>query len=242
MENKIIYAKNEVKVEKIPSTRIKDLTGKYFDKWYVVGYAGNNHEHKSLWWCVCKCDDAKFYKIVGTELSRGRTKSCGCNITESNQQRAFIEQYANSYGLTKESYRRLYKIHYKMCQRCYNPKDKDYPHYGERGICICDEWHHDIDSFIGWCVDNGYEDSLTIERINVDDDYKPSNCMWITFLQQASNKTTTKYVVYKGNKIKLIDLLKEIGCKTHSEQNKVRARIFRYGWSVEKAIKEYVEI
>lgn len=240
MERKIIYTKEDVQIEQIPSTRIKDLAGKNFGKWNVIGYAGNNNDGKSIWWCVCECDNTKFYKIVGTELSRGKTKSCGCNIIEENKQRAFIEQYANSYGLTTKSYKRIYRIYNHMKQRCYNQKSKDYIHYGARGIRICQEWLEDKDIFVQWCVNNGYDDTLTIERINVNEDYKPSNCMWITKNKQASNKTTTKYITYNGERLKLIDFLQSIGCKTHKEQNLVRSRIFKYGWSVNDAIKEYL--
>lgn len=241
MNNQIIYTKDDVVIKKILSTRIKDLTGKHFDKWYVIGYAGNSNDHKSLWWCVCDCDNTKFYKIVGTELSKGRTKSCGCNITISNKQRSFVEQYANSYGLTQKDYDRLHRIYYNMCKRCNNSTDKDYLHYGQRGIHVCKEWVDNEDEFIKWSSNNGYSNELTIERIDVNDDYKPSNCKWITKYQQASNKTTTKYVTYQGSTIKLIDLLNNIGCKTHKEQNKIRCRIFRYGWSVDDAIREYIE-
>ena len=240
MKDKVVYTKNDIKIEPLPSTRIKDLTGKNFDKWYVIGYAGNNKDGKSLWWCVCQCNNNKVYKIVGTELTREKTKSCGCNVTKSNQQRAFINKYANSFGLTRYSYDRICRIYKNMCHRCNNPEDKDYNHYGARGISICEEWMNNKNSFIEWCINNGYDDNLTIERIDVNDDYKPSNCTWIAMIQQASNKTTTKYVLYNGKEMKLIDLLKEIGCTTHKEQNKVRCRIFRYGWHIEKAIKEYI--
>lgn len=240
MNQKIIYTNEEVQIESIPSTRIKDLTGTTFGKWYVVGYAGKNKEHKSLWWCVCECDKEKFYKIVGTELSRGKTTSCGCNIIESNKQRGFIKTVADSFDLTVESYERICRIYKNMCRRCNDHRDKDYPHYGERGINVCEEWMVDRSSFIKWCVENGYNDTLTIERIDVDDDYKPSNCTWVTHFQQASNKTTTKYIDYQGKTLKLIDFLRDIGCSTHKDQNKVRCRIFRYGWPLEDAIKEYV--
>jgi hypothetical protein len=129
-----------------------------------------------------------------------------------------------------------------MCQRCNNPQDKDYPHYGARGIRVCKEWSDNIDVFIQWSANSGYKDNLTIERINVDDHYEPANCTWVTRFQQASNKTTTKYITYQGQEFKLIDLLNTIGCNTRKEQNKVRTRIFRYGWSVDNAIKEYVQI
>lgn len=240
MTEQNIYTKEDVEIKNILSTRIKDLTGEHFGKWDVLGYAGNNNDNKSLWWCVCRCNDTKFYKIVGTELSRGKTTSCGCNVVEENKRRAFIEQYANSYGLTKESYKRIYRIYNGMNQRCYNTKSKDYAHYGARGIRICQEWKENKDAFIQWCVNNGYKDNLTIERIDVNDDYKPSNCIWITEIEQASNKTTTKYIIYNGEKLKLIDFLRSIGCETHKEQNLVRTRIFRYGWEVEEAIKEYI--
>lgn len=240
MDKQKIYTKEEIKIERLLSTRIKNLTGKTFGKWHVIGYAGNNKDHKSLWWCMCECNQEKFYKIVGSELSRSKTQSCGCGIIESNKQRGFIEAVANSFGLTSESYKRICRIYKNMCRRCYDTKSKDYPNYGEKGINVCKEWLADKTNFIQWCVDNGYNDTLTIERIDVNDGYNPSNCTWVTHFQQASNKTTTKYIDYQGKTLKLIDFLRDIGCSTHKEQNKVRCRLFRYGWSVEDAIKEYV--
>ena len=240
MNKQRTYTKDEIHIEKIPSTRVKDLSGRNFGKWHVIGYAGNNDDHKSMWWCFCECNKDIFYKIVGTELSRNKTTSCGCNIIESNKQRSFINKNAQFFGLTRNSYDRICRIHKHMCRRCTDPSDKDYPHYGGRGISVCNEWMNNKDYFIEWCVNNGYDDSLTIERVDVNKDYMPSNCTWITMIEQAANKTTTKYVLYHGEEIKLIDLLKSIGCNTHKEQNKVRCRIFRYGWPVERAIKEYI--
>ena len=67
MTEQNIYTKEDVEIKNILSTRIKDLTGEHFGKWDVLGYAGNNNDNKSLWWCACRCNDTKFYKIVGTE-------------------------------------------------------------------------------------------------------------------------------------------------------------------------------
>jgi hypothetical protein len=75
-----------------------------------------------------------------------------------------------------------------MRQRCYNSKQKRYKDYGGRGITICDEWRMDYQAFYDWAMANGYKDDLSIDRIDVNGNYEPSNCRWATAKEQARNK------------------------------------------------------
>ena len=83
-----------------------------------------------------------------------------------------------------------------MKDRCYNPKDKAYKNYGERGIHICDEWLNDFKSFETWSMENGYQDNLTIDRIDVNGNYEPSNCRWVDMKTQNSNTRRNFFLWY----------------------------------------------
>lgn len=84
--------------------------------------------------------------------------------------------------------RRIYHIWYGMIYRCYNPNFEQRKYYSEKGITVCDEWKKDFQLFYNWAINNGYEDTLTIDRIDNDGNYEPSNCRWATALMQSRNK------------------------------------------------------
>lgn len=228
------YTKNEIIIEEIKSKHIVDLTDKKFGRWNVVGFAGLNKDLKSTWWCYCDCDKDKYYILVGSELSIGRTKSCGCLIKEENIKRSTLWKEAYKYNVEKKDINRIHRIFKSMKERCYNMLSKDFPNYGQRGIKICDEWLLNINEFVKWSIENGYAKNLTIDRINVNDNYKPSNCRWITTAEQNRNKTTTVYIDYNGEKRTLMSVLKENGIRNN--YSTYRNRICKCGWSIEKAI------
>ena len=89
-------------------------------------------------------------------------------------------------------YRRIYKIWQGIRQRCNNPNDKDYEDYGGRGIRVCEEWDKSSEAFVRWALENGYDDNLSIDRIDTNSGYSPENCRWATWTQQARNKRIEK--------------------------------------------------
>ena len=119
---------------------------------------------------------------------------------------------------------RKIKLAYKnMKDRCYNPKNVSFTHYGARGIVVCDEWLNDRESFISWALSNGHDKSLSIDRIDVNGNYEPSNCRWATQSEQHNNERRNVVITYNGISKTLTEWGKELG-KTESEIVRARKR------------------
>lgn len=101
---------------------------------------------------------------------------------------------------------KLYAIWLTMRQRCYNTNNKDFYNYGAKGIKVCDEWIKDFSEFYRWAMENGYAESLSIDRIDPYGNYEPSNCRWATIQEQANNKKNTIYVEVDGSIYTLTEL------------------------------------
>lgn len=126
---------------------------------------------------------------------------------------------------------RLYRIWCDMKNRCYNENVNNYHSYGGRGIKVCDEWL-DPSSFFSWAKDSGYTDELTLDRIDIDGDYEPNNCKWITLTEQQWNKTTSFFVEIDGETKCLREWCNEFG----SEYKTVHRRIKYLGWEPKRAL------
>ena len=132
--------------------------------------------------------------------------------------------------------KRLHGIYHGVKKRCYNKNCKRYKDYGGRGIVMCDEWlDSDVgfDNFCDWAKSHGYEDNLTIERVDVDGNYCPENCIWITRIEQARNKRDTIRVTYNGIEKPLIAWCEELGLCYDSTHERIKD----LGWSVERAFE-----
>lgn len=119
-------------------------------------------------------------------------------------------------------------------KRCLNKNDARYPEYGGRGIKMCEEWQASFDNFAEWALSNGYREDLTIERLDVNGDYCPENCIWIPRREQALNKRDTIWVDYKGEHTQLRKLCDRLGKNYDTVHNRYTA----LGWDIEKAIEE----
>ncbi len=203
--------------------KLIDLTGRKFGMLTVIERRGSNSQKSALWLCECECGNKKV--IDGHELRRGRV-SCGCYHDKLASQRAVERNF--KHGHRKE---RIYRIWTGIKTRCNNPNDVTYKRYGGRGIKVCDEWLNNFQAFYDWAMANGYSDDLTIDRINTNGNYEPSNCRWSTQKEQQNNKRNNRLITYNGQTKTIMQWSQEIGIK-----HATLLRRIDKGWSVERAL------
>lgn len=163
-----------------------NLVGKKYGRLTVIeqGTVKNGRTYS-----ICKCECGNIVEVMNKMLRNGHVLSCGClkkeNISELGKRTGNIniiqaqEKAHTSNIIHGESKTRLYKIWQAMLQRCENKNSTHWRYYGGKGIMVCQEWHS-FQNFRNWSLNNGYEDNLTIDRINSSKDYCPNNCRWIT--------------------------------------------------------------
>lgn len=181
-----------------------------------------NKYGKKVYKCVCDCGNIR--NVDGHSLRCGNTKSCGC----------LQHEYAKSgkanrkHGFAKT---RLDDIYFEMKRRCYDDRKPKYKDYGARGIRICDEWLNDKTKFFDWAMENGYKENLTIDRIDIDGNYEPSNCKWSTQKEQANNRRTNINITYKGKTQTVMQWAEELNLNPKPMYKRYHA-----GWSVEEIL------
>jgi len=171
---------------------------------------------------LCKCDCGNIKAICMSNLVTKNTTSCGCYQNECRKSNRL------KHGMR---HTRLWQEWSRMKWRT----DKRYPYhkdYYDRGIAVCDEWESDFTSFAKWALSNGYDDSLTIDRIDNNEGYSPDNCRWVNMTIQNRNKTDNLFLVYKGKRKTVAEWAEITGMKYMT----LYSRILR-GWSVEEAIE-----
>lgn len=202
------------------------LEGQRFGRLTVICF---HHKDKSRSrYYLCKCDCGNKVIIYKYNLIRGLTKSCGCLNSELAIKRFRKHNKTNS---------RVYKCWLGMKNRCYNKNEPAFYRYGGRGITVCDEWKNDFMAFYDWAMANGYKDDLTLDRINNNGDYGPSNCRWATMKEQQRNRRDNKIIEYNGEKHCVAEWGEILGI----DDNLIRNRLF-LGWDVNDALKKLKSI
>lgn len=181
-----------------------------------------NKDNKN--WFLCRCDCGNTKLVKPTYWERGTIKSCGC----------YAKSLKNQHNETLDRLRRIYS---GMKERCLNPNADAFEYYGGRGITICQEWLDNRQAFIDWALTNGYENNLTIDRINNDGNYEPSNCRWAdmrtqTLNQRPRNKKYYRKIEFKGEWYSF----KELCEKYNIAPPVARYRIKTMGLTLEQAL------
>lgn len=163
----------------------------------------------------CKCDCGNDTWALFSNVTKGHTKSCGC-----------INGHNWKYKDTK-----LYDRWYNMRERCYNPKHPSYELYNTLGIC--DEWRDDFDAFAEWSYNNGYNEDLSLDRIDNYKGYSPDNCRWTTWDVQCNNKRKTIRIDYHGTLYTLNELSELTGIKRKTLSHHY------YNGTIQKRLEKY---
>ncbi|MBO5704554.1 MAG: hypothetical protein J6R99_00880 [Alphaproteobacteria bacterium] len=196
-----------------------DLTGKKFNRWTVIKRAGVDKNQNILW--LCKCDCGTIREVLGCSLRNATTMSCGC------YQKEMIHK------IHGQTHTRLYKIWDNMKSRCFNNKHDSYYKYGARGITICDKWRNDFKAFYDWSMANGYDDKLTIDRIDNNGNYCPENCRWTTVKIQSRNTRTNHYISHNGKTLCLAEWAEKLNMRWNTLYYKLK----RNDWRLDKCMK-----
>lgn len=171
---------------------MRDLTGMVFGRLTVL------HEHETStvrhrkWMCLCECGNSK--PVADSALWRGATKSCGC------LQKECTSLAKKTHGMTGSP---TYICWAMMISRCEYKGNNRYPSYGARGISVCERWRNSFEAFYADMGEKPHK--MSIDRIDVDGNYEPSNCRWATASEQAANKRNTIYIEINGERKRLID-------------------------------------
>lgn len=202
--------------------KVIDLTGQKFGRLTAVKL---DRVERCAYW-LCKCDCGKETIATSGSLRTGHKKSCGCLHDDLSRER--LTQMNLTHG---ESNTRLYKIWTDIKKRCYRKTFWAYDRYGGRGISLCKEWH-DYPTFRDWCLANGYADNLTIDRIDNDGNYEPSNCRWVDRKAQANNKCNVRRITYNGETKTIAEWAEALGINYTTLYN----RIFNYNIPLAEAL------
>jgi hypothetical protein len=180
---------------------------------------------KSYWKCKCDCGNEFIGEVHNI---KNRIERHGQNYCKKCRTQANI---THGDSKKKDGKTRLYSIWQGMRYRCEKEYASKYEYYGGRGIRVCQEWQ-DYSVFKEWALANGYNDNLTIDRINSDGNYEPSNCQWITRKEQANNTSQVNHFLYKGKSYTMAELSELTGISRIT----LDARL-RKGWPIEKIIE-----
>lgn len=210
------------------TSKNKDITSRKFGKLTALDRL-HNIKGRTKWLCICDCGNLTEVKTV--KLTTGHTRSCGC------LQKEITSEHFTKHGRSKT---RLYKIWQGMKKRCYNVNTKEYSYYGGRGIKVCEGWCNDFQTFYDWSMENGYNESLTIDRINYNGNYEPNNCRWTDYKTQNRNSRHNKQFTINGEARCLSEWCEILNLNYKT----VLARINQYNWTIEQALelieREYI--
>lgn len=203
--------------------KTRDISGQKFGNLTAVKFdhrdeckVGGQH----YWLFLCDCGNEVVLRK--NTVTSGNTKRCSCCAAKRSAEASTVHGGVGT---------RLYREWAGIVQRCTNPKNTSWERYGAKGVTVCNEWRS-FSAFREWAYANGYNDSLTIDRINPNGNYEPSNCRWASVREQANNKQGTLWIEYGGERLQLSYWADRLGINYHTLYD----RLYLHGWSVEKAL------
>lgn len=187
--------------------KCEDLAGRQYGKLTVLERGedvryGKDEEHFPAWICQCECGAIKL--VPGHHLRSGRVRSCGareCRERRHIKPKSEYKPHPRKFARPDEQ--QLRNIWRGMIQRCYDERTKGYKNYGGRGIGVCEDWRGEdgFNRFYLWAVESGFQPNLSIDKIDNNKDYAPTNCRWATFVEQQNNKRTNVHVTVNGEEM-----------------------------------------
>jgi hypothetical protein len=197
-----------------------DYIGKRYGYWLVKEYKGmDKHRHHTY---LCQCDCGAEKVVALGNLKTGKSTNCGC-VKIANLKG---NDYNKKHGM---SFSREYRSWESMLNRCEKPNDREYPMWGGRGIKVCERWH----DFNNFYADMGKRPpNTTLDRIDNNGNYEPTNCRWANAKTQANNKRSNTLITYEGRTQTLQQWADEVGIGANTIHN----RISNLGWSIEEAM------
>ena len=206
-----------------------EMIGNKYGKLTVV--STENQGKKTLLKCICDCGNVIIrptYLIATKQI-----KSCGCLKSDAIKRYNASGQHSRSRLKDGRSLHPLYGTWFQMLSRCEKPNYNHYDRYGGRGIIVCKEWH-DFWKFVEWSDSvGGRPKGFTLDRINNDGNYEPSNCRWADWRTQTTNKSSNVFLEYNGISKTMIEWCEELNIHPHTLQNRIQR-----GWSIERALSE----
>lgn len=173
--------------------KVKNLSGQRYGMVVVTDeYFIKNG--RTYW--ICRCDCGNTFVRRSDIIKRSDVKSCGCYQKKRNK----TSSLKHGDGPRSSEYHKLYNVWQSMKNRCFNDKYFQFKDWGGRGITVCDDWigENGYINFKEWALSHGYNEKLTIDRIEVNGNYEPSNCRWITRAEQNKNTRKCKHIEYNG--------------------------------------------
>lgn len=201
-----------------------DLKGKEFGRWTVIGKAEPRFvggKWRPFWKCYCEC--LYVSDVKQSHLVSGHSQGCVNRCWRVRKPKVKKER------LPSLRDHPLASVLKGMRRRCYDPKERNFPNYGGRGIKICDRWKNSLRNFVEDMFPS-YRPGLSIERRDNNGNYTPENCHWITMFDQAGNKRTNRKLTYNGETMCLARWARRLGISKSSLRNRLKR-----GWSMEEA-------
>lgn len=201
----------------------KDLTGKRFGRLVVIRPTEERGPDGGIVWeCLCDCGNTCL--VWNNKLLRknhSAKRSCGCLQVDSHTTYIHGDEGTILYHKWKG-----------MKERCNNPNAQPYQYYGGKGVRVCAAWENDYPAFKAWAESAGYQDGLSLDRIDPNGDYCPENCRWVILSEQSRNKTTNIKISIDGKTKTLAEWSRDFGIKYGTAWRRIKI-----GWEPERAVK-----